>query len=245
MQTCLLPNAAIVLCVWGLTVGCSPPPATTGVSPPPKTKATESSAHAQDKVAPKRQNDLGKLLADAERANHAKKKRVVDSPACLRWRRCKASASNAYGTTLEALRAAKGRAGACGQAPPGCATTNLTKLNLNPIKQKQKAPSLNLKSNNGAIADGELRRAMNRVRGQLDYCRTKHPAHSTGALRAGTIVMVQTIGRTGRSSSSKVTKDTLGPPSIANCVNRLLARMRYPKPKGGSDASVTWELGWR
>ncbi|NVB84010.1 MAG: M56 family metallopeptidase, partial [Kofleriaceae bacterium] len=68
--------------------------------------------------------------------------------------------------------------------------------------------------------------------GELEQCYERRLA--IDPTLAGTVVIHWTIDETGRVPEACITEDTVGDPSISDCVNKLVREGLFPAPRGGA-----------
>ncbi len=90
----------------------------------------------------------------------------------------------------------------------------------------------------GSLSREEIERVLRRVKNQIKHCYDKEVAKDPNL--AGKVVMQWVITGTGSVTSAKAAQNTLGNAAVGACVTRVIARLRFPKPRGGGQVLVTY-----
>ena len=93
----------------------------------------------------------------------------------------------------------------------------------------------------GGLSREEIQRVISRVMSQIKYCYDKELNKDPNL--EGKLVMFWQITGTGDVQGTNALDNTFagasGPP-IAQCVNRIIQRLKFPPPKGGGSVNVTY-----
>jgi predicted component of type VI protein secretion system len=90
----------------------------------------------------------------------------------------------------------------------------------------------------GSLSREEIARVVRRHLNQIRYCYEKQLAKDPNL--QGKLVGSWTIAGTGLVASASITQNTMGSPPVGKCVERIIKRMRFPRPKGGGQVFVTY-----
>lgn len=90
----------------------------------------------------------------------------------------------------------------------------------------------------GSLSREEINRVVRRHLNQIRYCYEKELAKEPNL--QGKIVGTWTIAGTGLVASATASQNTMGSKPVADCVVRIIQRMRFPKPRGGGQVFVTY-----
>lgn len=90
----------------------------------------------------------------------------------------------------------------------------------------------------GALEKGEVQRVMRRHHSQIRFCYEN--ALSKNPNLGGKIAANWQIAPNGTVSVASVLQDTMDSASVKTCVLRTIKRMRFPKPRGGGQVTVTY-----
>lgn len=90
----------------------------------------------------------------------------------------------------------------------------------------------------GSLSREEIDRVVRRHMNQIRYCYEKELAKDPNL--QGKLVGSWTIAGTGLVASASISQNTMGSPPVGTCVERIIQRMRFPKPRGGGQVFVTY-----
>jgi hypothetical protein len=94
----------------------------------------------------------------------------------------------------------------------------------------------------GSLSRGEVLAVINRHMARIQQC------YERGLTRKGTMAgrvsFTWTITPTGKVSGLRQVSSTLGDVQVSNCISKVISRMRFPRPKGGS-VSITFPFIFR
>jgi hypothetical protein len=90
----------------------------------------------------------------------------------------------------------------------------------------------------GSLSREEINRVVKRHLNQIKYCYEKELAQNPNL--EGKIVGTWTVAGTGLVSTASASQNTMGSPQVADCVVRIIQRMRFPQPRGGGQVFVTY-----
>jgi pSer/pThr/pTyr-binding forkhead associated (FHA) protein len=97
----------------------------------------------------------------------------------------------------------------------------------------------------GGLSKEEIQRVISRVMSQIKYCYDKELTRDPNL--EGKLAMFWTITGTGDVTGTSAAQNTFsGPaaPAIEQCVQRIIARLKFPSPKGGGVVSVTYPFNF-
>jgi hypothetical protein len=97
----------------------------------------------------------------------------------------------------------------------------------------------------GGLSKEEIQRVINRVMNQIKYCYDKELTRDPNI--EGKLAMFWTITGSGDVTGSSAAQNTFtGPaaPAIEQCVARIIARLKFPSPKGGGVVNVTYPFNF-
>ncbi len=90
----------------------------------------------------------------------------------------------------------------------------------------------------GSLSKEEINRVVRRHMNQIKHCYEKE-LNKNPKLN-GKLLGSWTITGTGAVSTSKIAQNTLKNKTVGTCVNRIIKRMRFPKPRGGGQVFVSY-----
>lgn len=90
----------------------------------------------------------------------------------------------------------------------------------------------------GSLSKEEIDRVVKRHLNQIRYCYEKQLAQNPNL--QGKLVGSWTIAGTGLVASASITQNTMNSRPVGKCVERIIKRMRFPRPKGGGQVFVTY-----
>lgn len=90
----------------------------------------------------------------------------------------------------------------------------------------------------GSLSREEIDRVVRRHLNQIRYCYEKELAKDPNL--DGKITANWIIAGTGRVSTASIPENTMGNAAVGSCVQRIIQRMTFPKPRGGGQVIVTY-----
>ncbi len=90
----------------------------------------------------------------------------------------------------------------------------------------------------GGLSREEIQRVIDRTMGQMKYCYEREIQKSPDL--EGKLLTRFTISPDGTVATSDVVQNTMHNAQVAACVQRIISRMAFPKPRGGGVVAVTY-----
>jgi len=90
----------------------------------------------------------------------------------------------------------------------------------------------------GSLSKEQIGRVIRRYLNQIRYCYEKELPKSPNLY--GKIVVMFTIGGTGKVTDANIMQTSLNDNNVESCVLRIIHRLHFPKPKGGGIVVVTY-----